>query len=129
MSCPGRHGTGANAPLRLGWRNAGRKPCGKDAVMDRVRELLRSGAWLTPERIRLVAAALLIASAAGFLFLVVTAHGVIDRQHRPLGTDFSNVYAAGTYVLEGQAAAPFSPPAQYARERAIFGDDTQFYGC
>jgi hypothetical protein len=38
----------------------------------------------------------LIASAAGFLFLVVTAHGVIDRQGRRLGTDFSNVYAAGS---------------------------------
>src|SRR5271165_2877464 len=87
--------------------------------MDRVRESLRSGDWLTRERIRLVATALLIASAAGFLFLVVTAHGVIDRQGRPLGTDFSNVYAAGTYVLEGDPQAPFDPPRQFAREQAI----------
>ena len=69
--------------------------------MKRVRDMLRSGDWLTRERVRLVAVALLIASVAGFLFLVVTAHGEIDRQGRPLGTDFSNVYAAGTYVLEG----------------------------
>ncbi len=96
--------------------------------MDRAREMLRSGDWLTRERVRLIAMALLIASAAGFLFLVVTAHGVIDRQGRPLGTDFSNVYAAGTYVLDGNAAAPFDPPQQFAREQAIFGQATQFYG-
>ena len=96
--------------------------------MDRARESLRSGDWLTRERIRLVATALLIASAAGFLFLVVTAHGVIDRQGRPLGTDFSNVYAAGTYVLAGNPQAPFDPPQQFAREQALFGQSTQFYG-
>ncbi|HUC52178.1 MAG TPA: glycosyltransferase family 87 protein [Xanthobacteraceae bacterium] len=96
--------------------------------MDGVRDMLRSGDWLTRERVRLVATALLIASAAGFLFLVVTAHGAIDRQGRPLGTDFSNVYAAGTYALEGRAAAAFDPPQQFKREQQIFGKDTQFYG-
>jgi len=96
--------------------------------MDRARNILRSGGWLTRERIRLVAVALLIASSVGFLYLVVTAHGAIDRQGRPLGTDFSNVYAAGTYVNEGQPEAPFDPALQFARERAIFGEATQFYG-
>jgi len=94
----------------------------------RVRESLRSGDWLTGERIRLVAAVLLIASVAGFAFLVATAHGVIDRQGRPLGTDFSNVYAAGTYVRDGNPTAPFDPPQQYAREQALFGKATPFYG-
>jgi glycosyl transferase family 87 len=96
--------------------------------MDRARESLRSGDWLTRERIRLVAMALLIASVAGLLFLVVTANGIIDRQGRPLGTDFSNVYAAGTYVLAGNPQAPFDPPQQFAREQALFGQSTQFYG-
>ena len=96
--------------------------------MERVREILRSGDWLSPERIRLVAIALLIASAAGFLFLVVTSHGAVDLKGRPLGTDFSNVYAAGTYVRDGNTDAAFDPPQQFARERALFGDGTQFYG-
>jgi len=96
--------------------------------MDRARQILRSGDWLTRERIRLVAAALLLASAAGFLFLVVTSHGTVDLQGRPLGTDFSNVYAAGTYVLGGDTNAAFDPPQQFAREQAIFGASTQFYG-
>ena len=96
--------------------------------MKRARDILRSGDWLTRERIRLVAVALVIASTIGFLYLVVTAHGVIDRQGRPLGTDFSNVYAAGTYVIDGDPEAPFDPARQYARERAIFGAATPFYG-
>ena len=96
--------------------------------MDRMREALRSGDWLTPERVRLIAAALIIASAAGFMFLVVTAHGGVDLQGRPLGTDFSNVYAAGSYVWDGNTNAAFDPPQQFAREQAVFGAATQFYG-
>src|ERR1051326_1072741 len=97
-------------------------------ALGRVRESSRSGDWLTRERVRLVATILLIASVAGFAWLVVTAHGVIDRQGRPLGTDFSNVYAAGTYVRDGTPVAPFDPPQQYAREQALFGKATPFYG-
>ncbi len=91
-------------------------------------ETLRSGAWLTRERIRLVALAVLAASVIGAGFLIATSNGLNDRFGRPLGTDFSNVYAAGTYVLDGEAAAPFAPARQYAREQAIFGPKTPFYG-
>jgi len=98
------------------------------SAMGRMRDVLRSGDWLTPERIRFVAVAVLIAAAAGFLFLVATAHGAVDLAGRPLGTDFSNVYAAGTYVLGGDTNAAFDPPQQFAREQAIFGAATQFYG-
>ncbi|HXW42823.1 MAG TPA: hypothetical protein VEK75_16565 [Xanthobacteraceae bacterium] len=96
--------------------------------MQRIGEILRSGDWLTRERIRLVAIALAVASAAGVVFLIATSHGGIDLQGRPLGTDFSNVYAAGTYALDGNAAAAFDPAQQFARERALFGAATQFYG-
>ena len=96
--------------------------------MQRACAMLRSGDWLTRERVRFVAGAVLLASAAGFLFLVVTAHGSVDLQGRPLGTDFSNVYAAGTYVLGGDTNAAFDPPQQFAREQTIFGAATQFYG-
>ena len=96
--------------------------------MAQVRDMLRSGAWLTRERIRLVAALVLIASITGFLYLLVTANGLIDAQGRPLGTDFSNVYAAGTYVLDGDPEAPFDLVRQHAREQEIFGKATPFYG-
>src|SRR6185312_15835124 len=91
-------------------------------------DLARSGAWLTRERVRLIALAVLAASVIGCLYLVVTAHGVIDTLGRPLGTDFSNVYAAGSYVLDGAPQAPFDPALQLSREREIFGAGTPFYG-
>ena len=77
------------------------------AAMDHLRQALRRGDWLTHERIRIVAVAVLFASVASILYLVMTAKGGVDLQGRPLGTDFSNVYAAGTYVLEGNPDAPF----------------------
>ena len=91
-------------------------------------DALRTGSWLTRERIRLIALAALFASSVGLGFILVTSDGLNDYQGRPLGTDFSNVYAAGTYVLDGQPTAPFDPPRQFVREQAIFGTATQFYG-
>src|SRR5664279_5524279 len=91
-------------------------------------ELLRTGAWLTRERVRLVALALLAAFVLGAGFLIATSNGLNDRFGRPLGTDFSNVYAAGSYVLDGEPTAPFDPARQLAREQAIFGQATPFYG-
>src|SRR5271156_3730092 len=96
--------------------------------MDRVRNILRSGAWLTRERIRLVAIAVLFASAVGLIYLLVTANGLVDIQGRPLGTDFSSFYAAGTHVLDGHPEAPYDLARQHAREQAIFGLATPFYG-
>jgi hypothetical protein len=96
--------------------------------MHALAEALRTGAWLTRERVRLVALAVLAASAIGFGWLVATSDGLNDVRGRPLGTDFANVYAAGTYVLEGRPAVPFNSPSQHAREKEIFGDGTPFYG-
>jgi hypothetical protein len=89
---------------------------------------LRDGGWLTPGRLRLWALAVLVASAAGLVYLVATSDGLNDYQGRPLGTDFSNIYVAGSYVLEGRTEAPFDPRQQFARAKQIFGPDTPFYG-
>jgi len=90
-------------------------------------DFLRSGAWLTRERMRLVACAALAASLLGAGWLIVTASGFIDAMGRPLGTDFSSFYAAGTLVLDGLPSAPYDQVAQVARERAIFGAATPFF--
>lgn len=91
-------------------------------------ENLRDGAWVTRERARLVAFAVLAASLIGLGYILATATGVNDYSGRPIGSDFSNIYAAGTYVLDGAPASPFDPAAQYVREQAIFGVATPFYG-
>lgn len=88
---------------------------------------IRSGAWLSVERMRRVALAVLVAGLVGAAFLIATSNGLNDRFNRPLGTDFSSFYAAGTLVLDGQPAQAFDPADHYARERAIFGADTPFY--
>src|ERR687895_885051 len=96
--------------------------------MDAFLKILRSGEWLTPERARLWAIASLIASLAALLYILASAQGLNDYQHRPIGTDFSNIYAAGTYVLQGRPEAPFDSATQHAREKEIFGAATPFYG-
>jgi alpha-1,2-mannosyltransferase len=98
------------------------------AAINRMGDILRSGAWLTRERILLLAIAILCASGVGFIYLLVTANGLVDAQGRPLGTDFSSFYAAGAHVLDGNPAAPYDLARQYAREQAIFGASTPFYG-
>jgi alpha-1,2-mannosyltransferase len=100
----------------------------KDEAMSAMLEGMRSGDWVTRERMRLVAFGLLIAYAGAFAYLALTASGLSDAAGRPLGTDFSNVYAAGTLVLDADPQAPFDPALQYAREQEIFGAATPFYG-
>lgn len=90
-------------------------------------EALRGGDWISRERIRLVTAAIAVASLLGIVYLAVTASGLNDRQGRPLGTDFSGFYAAGTYVQDGDPTAPFDPARQHAREQQMFGAATPFY--
>ena len=96
--------------------------------MNRAYDILRSGAWLTRERIRLVAVAILGVSCVALVYLLATANGLVDLQGRPLGTDFSSFYAAGTHVLDGHPDAPYDLARQHAREQAIFGAATPFYG-
>jgi hypothetical protein len=59
---------------------------------------------------------------------IALADGLIDRNGKPLGTDFSNVYAAGTLALAGKADAAYHWPTAHAAEKAIFGRDVPFYG-
>jgi hypothetical protein len=89
---------------------------------------LQSGDWLTRERMRLWALAVLVASVGGIVFLWITSSGLDDFQGKPLGTDFSNIYAGGTYVLEGKSELAFDPALQHARQKEIFGAHTPPFG-
>ncbi|WP_315835381.1 glycosyltransferase family 87 protein [Bradyrhizobium prioriisuperbiae] len=90
---------------------------------------LRSGGWLTPARVCGYSLLLLGMTLAGLLAWVALSDHGIDRNGKPLGTDFSNVYAAGVLTLSGQAADAYDPPRQYAAERAVFGGrEVPFFG-
>ncbi len=89
---------------------------------------LRSGAWLTPARLHAYPLLLIAITLAAIAGAVATAHGDIDITGRPLGADFSQVWAAGVSVLDGNPALPFDPPQHYALLRRLFGPATPFYG-
>jgi hypothetical protein len=91
-------------------------------------EYLRSGDAITLERARLWAVALLSAYAAAIAYLFLTAHGLNDYHGRPLGSDFSNIYAAGVQANAGHPTDIYVPAKHLAVERAIFGAKTPFYG-
>lgn len=89
---------------------------------------VRDGNWVTAERVRAYSVILLILAVIAIIGLGLTAEGLNDYKGRPLGTDFSNVYAAGKWVLEGRPEAPFNPPLQHEMEKRLFGADTPFFG-
>jgi hypothetical protein len=88
---------------------------------------LRCGDFLSSERLRRYPLILIVAYALSLGFLIVTSHDAMDALGRPLGTDFSQVYAAGIFVREGRPAAPFDNAAHAAKQREIFGSETPFY--
>jgi Glycosyltransferase family 87 len=91
--------------------------------------MLADGSWLTRNRVRAVAAMALVAFVLALGYLLVTAHGTLDRYGRPLGTDVSNVYAAGEMALEGRAAEAWDWAAHYRAQQALHGDpNVPFYG-
>jgi Glycosyltransferase family 87 len=90
---------------------------------------LRSGAWLTPARARGYSLILLGICAVAIAAWIALSDGLIDRNGKPLGTDFSNVYAAGSLTLKGRPAEAYRPELQHAAEKAVFGGrEVPFYG-
>jgi alpha-1,2-mannosyltransferase len=74
-----------------------------------VLDLLRSGAWLTPTRLRAYPLLLLVAFFLTFAVILAGSEGGRDQWGRPLGTDFLSLYAASSLALEGKAEAAYDP--------------------
>jgi hypothetical protein len=90
---------------------------------------LRSGRWLTPARVRGYSLILLGLCAVAVVGWIALSDGLIDRNGKPLGTDFSNVYAAGTLTWQGRPAEAYQPALQHDAEKAVFGGrEVPFYG-
>ena len=92
-----------------------------------VRQGVRSGDWLTPTRSRAYSLILLVICALSIVGWITASNGLIDRNGKPIGTDFSSFYAAGSLALEGQAADAYDASAHHAREQRLFGADTPYY--
>jgi hypothetical protein len=85
---------------------------------------LATGDWVTPERLRRIAAVSCVISLFCVTWLLGTSHGTLDSSGRPLGTDFSNVWTAGQMALDGRAAAVWSWPDHFAVQQAVHGSPT-----
>ena len=89
---------------------------------------LRSGQWLTLSRARGYSLILLLLYAIAVVGGIALSSGFVDRNGKPIGTDFSSFYAAGSLVLEGRASDVYDMATHYAREQQIFGAATPYYG-
>nr|WP_029583398.1 glycosyltransferase family 87 protein [Bradyrhizobium sp. URHD0069] len=89
---------------------------------------LRSGQWVTVERARGYSLILLGLYAIAIVGWIALSHGLVDRNGKPIGTDFSSFYAAGSLVLDGRAGDVYDMAAHYAREQQLFGAATPYYG-
>ena len=63
---------------------------------------LRTGNWLTAARARGHGQVLLVICTIAISDWIAISDGLIDRNGKPLGTDFSNVYAAGVLTWQGR---------------------------
>jgi hypothetical protein len=90
---------------------------------------LRSGDWLTADRVRAAGTVSLTVACLSILYLLATSHGTLDAWGRPLGTDFSDVWTAGQMALDGRAPAAWDWAAHYQVQQAAHGDPhVPFYG-
>ena len=92
-------------------------------------EALANGDWLNRRRVMRIAAIAGIVSLAMLIWLLATSNGTLDARGRPLGTDFSNVWAAGRMALDGRAADAWSWPDHFAVQRVLHGKaDVDLFG-
>jgi hypothetical protein len=97
--------------------------------MTQIWQGFRSGAWLTASRARGYSLILLAICALVMAGWIATSDGLIDRNGKPIGTDFSNVYAAGQLTWQGRPSDAYQPALQHAAEQAVFGGrEVPFYG-
>ena len=77
--------------------------------------------WLSAERIRLYAAAILAVYLAAAATLLLRLHGGVDAHGYPLGSDFIAYWGASHAALGGDAPGAYDPPLLLAAERACRG--------
>ncbi len=80
---------------------------------------LRHGRWLDRERVIAIPIVVGFGSLLVLVWLFGFGHGTLDPLGRPLGTDFSEVYAAGKMVLAGNSADVWTWPKHFIVQRQI----------
>ncbi len=77
--------------------------------------------WLDASRARAYARVLLAVILAGVVGWVALSSGGLDRQGKPIGTDFVGFYTAARFALAGRPELAYDVGAHWAAQRALFG--------
>jgi alpha-1,2-mannosyltransferase len=88
---------------------------------------LRDGSWITGTRIRTYSLMLIAAYVLGAVMWFAMAKDGRDAQGQQYGADFSQVYAAGTFVRDGEPAKPYKMSTHFQRQRDLFGEKAAIY--
>ena len=95
-------------------------------MASKVRSALVEAAWLDGERARAYARILFFFSLAGALIWIALAQHGIDREGKPLGTDFVSFWTASELALAGQPADAYDVAAHWGAQKALFGPDIAY---
>jgi hypothetical protein len=82
---------------------------------------LRDCAWLDADRARAYKRILLAITALGCIGWIALGAGGLDREGKPIGTDFVGFYSASRLALDGRPELAYDVGAHWAAEKALFG--------
>lgn len=88
---------------------------------------LRTGAWITRDRTLIFCRLMLVVGTLAFAGLFLTSNGKVDRFDRPIGTDFSEIWVAGKWTLDGAPEKAFDNLAHYRRQQEEFTETSGFF--
>jgi alpha-1,2-mannosyltransferase len=106
----------------------GVKPVVCSASCTRLAQICAAAPGSRPQRIRVYGLLCLAGFALFIALLAMRLDGLSEPDGQPIGTDFSNVYAAGRLVNEGRAPQAYDWALEHSIEKSIFGEQTPFYG-
>jgi alpha-1,2-mannosyltransferase len=89
----------------IGWAASGLRDCG----------------WLDAERARACKRILLAITALGCIGWIALGADGLDREGKPIGTDFVGFYSASRLALDGRPDLAYDVGAHWAAEKALFG--------
>src|SRR5271168_4350751 len=78
-------------------------------------------AWLDGERARAYARILLAVTLIGAIGWIALSPGGLDREGKPIGTDFIGFYAASRLALDGRPELAYDVGSHWATQKALFG--------
>ncbi|MEZ5896358.1 MAG: glycosyltransferase family 87 protein [Parvularculaceae bacterium] len=89
---------------------------------------LKSGRFITPDRIRMVPAMLLVSYVMAIVAVIATSpDGVRDFRNIPLGSDFFSFWTAGQMVAQQGAASTYDPVLNFQMQQRLLNDPDPFF--